>query len=150
MKRLVCVGLMLLTSPLVVVTDAAAPPPNSDTMKIQGTWKIESARYDGEKTSEEVGVTMTFTDKKVAIKRGGETIDDDYTLDPTKKPKHLDMSGKRGNETVIIPAVYQFLDDDTLMICNADPGRPRPSDFDTKKGDGKSVAVLKRVKQKSK
>ena len=149
MKRLFYAGLLLLTPPLLLADDAA-PPPGTDGMKIQGTWEIESARYDGAKTSELVGVTMTFTDKRVTTKRGGETIDDDYVLDPTQKPKHLDISGKRGKETVAIPAVYQFLDDDTLMICNADEGRPRPTELNTKKGDRRSVAVLKRVKQKGK
>ncbi len=146
MKRLFYAGLLFLTHSLVLTGDGA-PAPDPDVRKIQGTWRIESARYDGAETRELVGHTMTFTDKRVVIKGGEETMDDDYTLDPTTKPKHLDMSGKR-NGTVTIPAVYQFVDDDTLVICNADPARPRPTELDTKKGDGKSVAVLKRVKQK--
>jgi len=149
MKRLLYAALLLLMPPLVLAEDAGSPPV-SDAAKIQGAWKIESARYDGAKTSELVGVTMTFTDKKVTVKLEGETANDDYVLDPTQKPKHLDTSGKRGEETVKIPAVYQFLDNDTLVICNADPGRPRPTELDTKKGDGRSVVVLKRVKPKGK
>src|SRR4051812_29627697 len=37
------------------------------------------------------------------------------------------------------------LDGDVLCYCVAPPGRPRPAEFATKKGDGHTLVVLKRV-----
>ena len=148
MNRLLYLGLMLLVNPLVALGDDA-PPSDADMKRIQGSWKVESARYDGGKVNQ-VNVTLVFTDKKVTVKSDGETLDDEYVLDPTKKPKHMNITGKRDNKPIAISAVYEFLDNDTLTICNADPGLPRPSEIATKKGDGRSVTVLKRVKQNDK
>ena len=37
------------------------------------------------------------------------------------------------------------LEGDVLTYCVAEPGRPRPTEFATSKGDGRTLVVLKRL-----
>ena len=43
-----------------------------------------------------------------------------------------------------VEGIYKF-EDDTLILCVADPGRPRPSAFEAGPGSGASLFVLRRV-----
>jgi hypothetical protein len=44
-----------------------------------------------------------------------------------------------------VEGIY-FLDRDTLKICYARPGNPRPKAFDTRHGDKELQFTMKRVK----
>lgn len=61
-------------------------------------------------------------------------------------PDRLDLTTvyKSNGKRLHTLAIFT-LTGDTLRYCVAPPGRPRPTAFATKKGDGLTLVVLKRV-----
>jgi len=68
-----------------------------------------------------------------------------YKLDPTRKPKEIDLIwAEFANKGKIQLAIYE-LDGDTLKICESPIGKERPKKFESKKGSGQSILTLKRL-----
>ena len=68
-----------------------------------------------------------------------------YTIDPSKDPKQMDwLIEETPGQTILNPAIYS-LDGDMLKIASAAQGKPRPTTFQSKKGDFGGVWILKRV-----
>jgi hypothetical protein len=63
------------------------------------------------------------------------------------QPGQLDLTtlfeGKP--EPVQTFAIYQILNDNWLTYCIAEPSRPRPTDFTTAPGDGRTLVTLRRI-----
>jgi uncharacterized protein (TIGR03067 family) len=134
----------LLTAVLVFAAPAPAEE-KKDEEKIQGTWTVVSRETDGKKTPD-----AELKALKVAIKDGTLTIDDgkkkekvSYKLDPSKKPKAIELTTESGKETT--PGIYE-LDGDGLKLCWSEKVAGRPTEFASKAGSGQSVIVLKRAK----
>lgn len=105
------------------VVDDQSPPKEGPTTKLV---------YKGKKWMIKVG------DKIVA---GGV-----FKLDSTKKPKEIDIldeSGKKNEKTKL--GIYE-IDGDTYKFCLAPANKPRPTDFTSKGGTGRSLSVMKRQK----
>jgi RNA polymerase sigma factor (sigma-70 family) len=66
------------------------------------------------------------------------------TIHRETKPRTLDRK-MRAQQW---PCIYDFKDDDTMLICAATPGKDRPTTFCTRSGDGNTVYTLKRIKDK--
>jgi uncharacterized protein (TIGR03067 family) len=66
----------------------------------------------------------------------------EFKLDPTKKPKAIDvvLQDKKTGQ-----GIYS-LEGDTLKICHGESDDPRPSEFESKEGSRNTVVVFKRVK----
>jgi RNA polymerase sigma factor (sigma-70 family) len=127
--------------------ETKADKPRDDRQAIQGTWQVVSMEMNGKKDPEGAEfdmirqLKMTFTREKQVIQLAGREKDYAYKLDPTQKPKALDLEGD-----VSVPAVYT-LDGDTLKICLPNAGKgggDRPSEVATSEGDGRLLVVLKR------
>src|ERR1700682_6176046 len=97
---------------LVAVLLAAAPAEDKskDEEKIQGNWTVVSREFIGRKASEDELKAL-----KVTIKDGTITMDDGkkkekipYKLDPSKKPKTIDLAntGIECKETIL--AIYEL------------------------------------------
>jgi uncharacterized protein (TIGR03067 family) len=136
---------------LTVVLLVAAPPhqEKKDEEKIQGNWTVVSREFIGKKTPE-----AELKALKVIIKNGTITMDDGkkkekirYKLDPSKKPKAIDLAntGIESKETTL--AIYE-LDGDTLKICwsEKDPEH-RATKFASDEDSGQTVIVFKREKK---
>jgi uncharacterized protein (TIGR03067 family) len=117
--------------------------------KFEGTWRMESFLMDGKPSP-----IKDFADFKMTLK--GETFTTDgaegkssgtYKVDPTKKPKTLDIvfsSGPNGGVTML--GIYE-LDGDTYKVClPTAPGAERPKEMASKEGSGLVLEVFKRVK----
>ncbi len=112
---------------------------NADAKSVLGTWRFTSVSYDG--GLQDVSGKMTFgADHKLAADVGGQEGTFEYALDPTKKPKWIDLKTSDFN----IAGIYS-LEGDTLKICHGDPKSPRPSEFKTEKGDRISLVTLTRA-----
>ena len=68
-----------------------------------------------------------------------------YKLDPTRKPKEIDLTwAEFANKGKVQLAIYE-LDGDARKICESPVGRVRPKKFESNKGSGQSMLTLKRV-----
>jgi uncharacterized protein (TIGR03067 family) len=77
--------------------------------------------------------TTTYFGKQVFLNA-------EYTTDPTQSPKAIDLSAKGKTQL----GIYE-VSGDTFRICFASPGKPRPTDYTTRPGDGRTSAVWKRA-----
>jgi uncharacterized protein (TIGR03067 family) len=119
-----------------------------DLLAFKGTWRLISREVDGKKSSEEWIKDVTGTNDgsgKFCVRRGDKVIAEATTeLDPTKKPKTIDVrftEGKHKGKTVL--GIYE-IDGDTFRVCVARPGAERPAKFSAKAGSGCTLVVYKR------
>ena len=62
------------------------------------------------------------------------------------RPARIDLTTvSQDNPTGLYTQGIYLLQGDVLRYCIAAPGRPRPAEFATAKGDGHTLVVLKRV-----
>jgi uncharacterized protein (TIGR03067 family) len=117
----------------------------SDNDKLQGAWQAHSAELAGEKIPEEFvkGVKLIIKGDKVSASFMGEAKDGSYKIDPTQKPKTLDLTVDNKK----IEAIYE-LDGDTLKVCASEEGRPK--EFKSAAGSQSILLILKRVKDEKK
>ena len=88
------------------------------------------------------------TGEKYTFTEGTEAIEGTHTLDPTKKPKHIDAVRTKGpNKGDKMLGVYQ-LTEDSFIVCFAAPGKERPTELKPKGGPGLRVLAFKREKAK--
>jgi uncharacterized protein (TIGR03067 family) len=67
-------------------------------------------------------------------------------LDPSKKPKWIDITFTDGPEKGKTRLGIYMLDGDTHKICYGDLGKERPTEFVSKPGTGHRLVVFKRAK----
>jgi uncharacterized protein (TIGR03067 family) len=69
-------------------------------------------------------------------------------LDPSKKPKASETAYTQGpDQGKTFKGIYQF-DGDTVKFCRAgSPDDATPTEFKTKAGSGRFLAVYRRIKQ---
>jgi uncharacterized protein (TIGR03067 family) len=86
-----------------------------------------------------IALKMTFDGDKVSAKSMDETKDGTFKVDPTKKPKEIDITvGGKASK-----GIYE-LKDDTLKICVSDGDRP--TEFVTKAGTKAGLITFKKDK----
>ena len=122
-----------------------------DRKEYEGTWQVVSLEVDGNKSAEEDTKKITVVneaDGKWAIEVGGKVVARGTSeIDPTKKPKAVDLTvteGENSGKTTL--GIYEFKDD-TRTVCLAQPGKERPTEFAAPAGSGHILTVLKRVKK---
>jgi uncharacterized protein (TIGR03067 family) len=136
---------LLLGVVTVRATGAGASAAKGEADRMPGTWKVVSAEDSGRKTPEELikDLKWTITRDAISYKVGSKTTRWAYKLDPTKKPKWIDLV--EGERTRL--AIYD-LDGDTLRVCFAEgSSKERPTAFESKPNSPNDVLiVLKREK----
>jgi uncharacterized protein (TIGR03067 family) len=114
---------------------------------LEGTWTMAALEVEGNKVAEErlQGSQLVIKDGKYIVMTRGATHETLITLDPTKKPKHIDMVFTEGeNKDKVQRGIYE-LEGDTFKLCRSrDPDFDRPKDFTTSPGTGLFVVTWKR------
>src|SRR5262249_11541849 len=113
--------------------------------ELLGTWVVISCEKDDERVPEKVlqGEVVRFIIGKntIVMKVEDQTKSEDrYTLDPSAKPRAIDLTDKKGRKTL---GIYS-LEKGKLRICWTERGKSRPKTFATKAGSGVELLVLKR------
>jgi uncharacterized protein (TIGR03067 family) len=143
---IVAVGLLL---------GAGAPSPKEkedaakqEQQKLQGVWKPASVETGGEKREEKdiANWKLTIAGNKITAKDGDELLNEStFTLDPSAKPKAIDVTCTGGaDKGKDFKGIY-LLEDDTLTICVTE-GKDRPEGFVSKANTDFTLVVLKRQK----
>src|SRR4029077_5001255 len=91
------------------------------------------------------GGTRVMRGKDLVVTVAGQVqVQATMTVDPSKSPKTFDYLLTRGPDAGKTALGIYELSGDTLKTNFAPPGQPRPSDFTTKAGDGRTSSVWKR------
>jgi uncharacterized protein (TIGR03067 family) len=132
----------------VTPRDLARPEtPNGLPSVIDGEWAMVSAVLNGAPLAPEMvkyctRITRGGVTKLIA---GGNTmLDASFTLDVERG--YIDYVNRSGKLNGKSQAGIYALTGDTLRICTAAPGKPRPTDFTSVKGDGRSLTEWQRAK----
>ena len=133
------------------VEEASAPAPmpssaSGPAPEIEGEWKMIACTADGYP----VPAFMVETGKRIAC--AGETasyfgtqqiMKARYTADRTADPHTIDYALPDGKSQY---GIWKF-EGEILHICFALPGKPRPTDFTARKGQGKTFTSWKLIKK---
>lgn len=140
MTRLICsFGLLLCaTVTLCQAEDQAIPA------AMQGPWLVESLTDSGGEVKVLEGDKFEFTKNKLRVHEPREKaiIEFSVKLDGTESPKQIDLS----LEDLDSLGIYEFRDS-KLVICFAQPGKARPSEFLSKRGDNRRLVTLIRPQE---
>ena len=106
----------------------------TDIELLQGTWKQIEYERDGIKDPpDEQGwqpcATFSGHSFVVTLADGNIYIKGNFTLDPSRNPKAMDVTdtfGPEAGQTLL--AIYQ-VDGDRFVFCAAYPGKERPRNF---------------------
>jgi uncharacterized protein (TIGR03067 family) len=136
----------LATVALCLAADAPSDAAKKEQELLQGDWTLASGERAGEQIPEDLAKSLKRT-----IKGDVSTVTRDdqplakgtFTLDPTKKPKTIDVKLEGGE---MIKGIYE-LSGDTFKLCYGAPGGDRPKEFATTADNGFTLAVWKRAKK---
>ncbi len=132
------------SGPPAATPAAPAKENKQEDCAIQGVWSLVSAEKEGKALPFEPGSVQVFITHSYLIwKEGAKDRGFTYALDPTKKPKQIDLTslveGQNGTKFV---GIYE-VEGNVLKICEAD-GQERPADFASKPGSGRTLFVCRR------
>jgi uncharacterized protein (TIGR03067 family) len=141
--------LQLLAVVLLVATPAPPEKEKTDEEKIQVNWTIVSREFVGQKPPEAElkALKVTIKDGTLTITDGTKKHEITYKLDPSKKPKAIDLTNVDGkDEKDLTRAIYE-LDDDNLKLCWSEKApEHRPTKFASDEGSAQTMIVFKREK----
>jgi uncharacterized protein (TIGR03067 family) len=140
LKQFVALALVVALSSVARSGDAK----DGDTL--DGTWLPATAELGGKLYPDEVRKTIKLVVKgdKYTVTVGEAVDQGTVKLNPSAKPKEMDILGTDGpNKGRTIPAIYER-DGDTLRICYDLGGKGRPTEFKTKEGTKQFLVTYKR------
>jgi RNA polymerase sigma factor (sigma-70 family) len=132
---------------LAVDAPAKDDKPKEDKDAIQGTWKAKVYEEEGKDAFDTnegrrfKDATFTITGDKIMLKSGGEDLELLYQLDPTAKPKAIDLDNQKGKT---FKGVYSLVGNSLRICMPTDPEGDRPTEVATKEGSGSKLLELKR------
>jgi uncharacterized protein (TIGR03067 family) len=135
---------------LLIAADDAKSDNKKDMEKMQGEWTMASGERNGQAIPDEFlqSLKRTIKGDQYTVKQGDDVINGgSYTIDATKSPKTIDLKvteGQAAGQTM--HGIYE-LQGDTMKICYASPGKPRPTEFTAKEGSEQILATWKHAKK---
>jgi uncharacterized protein (TIGR03067 family) len=138
--------LLVLTTGLGIL-GIAADEARNELDEFQGEWQLVSATRDGKDMPPEMVKVFRNAVKgdKFTITREGKPAEaGTMKLDPTKKPKEVDLVLAEDNRTAL--GIYER-SGGTLKLCYAPPGKDRPKEFSAEEGTGRTLSVWRREKK---
>ena len=107
-----------------------------DEDAIQGTWLASTAELAGQQFPDELrkSIKLVIKDGKYTVTVGNQPDKGTSKVDPSAKPKTMDVTGTDGpNKGKTFLAIYE-LNGDTMRICYDLSGKSRPTEFKTAAG----------------
>jgi uncharacterized protein (TIGR03067 family) len=150
LREVVILGLGCLVAALTISTAGAQDDAaKKELKKLEGTWATVSIEAAGQKVTDADKIKtrkLTTKGEKYTLKVGDETVQGTIEINPTKKPKTMDVKPDSGsNKGKTLLGIYE-LEGDNLRICLAPPGKDRPTEFASEAGTAHQLVVYKREK----
>lgn len=142
-NKFVVLFTMLLSCSLLVIGGRV-----KDDDSIQGVWLPAAAELAGKPFPDEVRKTikLEIKDGKYTVTVGKALDQGTIKLNPTAKPKELDITGTDGpNKGRTILGIYER-EGDTLRICYDLSGKGRPTEFKSTEGSQLFLVTYKQNK----
>jgi uncharacterized protein (TIGR03067 family) len=143
--------LIVLVFGFLAGTDVRSQDGTKDKAILQGTWMVVSLEPMARKLTPEVlkAAKLVITGDKFTISIADSKDEASYKLDPTQKPKAIDVTDLRRQDAKPSPGIY-LLEGDDLKLCWDANGASRPTAFTTagKAGQDLRLIVLKREPKK--
>jgi uncharacterized protein (TIGR03067 family) len=142
--RYTLVGLSLLA--VVSLTPAQEKDlAETDLTRLRGTWDVIEMEFDGNPApKEKAPARLVFSGNKLTGLGPEMTI----ALDPGKKPKAIDLTFRKGDESYPVRAIYDLTGDELKLCIPLAPAKGqgkvfenrRPESFETQ---GKAVMLIR-------
>ena len=142
--------LVLAAGLSLAADDSRKGPLDMDYAKLEGTWRVVSLEIEGKKIPEETikDSRLIIKGKEFTMKEKIATYRGNFSTDPSKKPKTIDMKFTEGPEKGNTSLGIYELDGDNLKLCLTITAKDRPAEFAAKPRSGLGHEVLKREKPK--
>ncbi len=117
--------------------------------RFEGVWQFAAVEVEGKKQPDAPFATnriIIHADGSYVVVQGSRITRGQFKVDPTKSPKHFDVTitdGPAKGQT--FAAIYE-LEGDTYQFCGSLRSKDRPSDLSSKPGSGTILQTLKREK----
>lgn len=153
MKGKLFVILIVVLTGIMILAVAVRPTRDRAAKKqrdlLQGNWLAVSIEEFGkllpDQKLKDRKVKVTFKEDSIAWEQEGTTARLTFTVDPTQKPKAMDLI-MNIQGTVTWEAIYE-LDGDTLKFHQGGLGVKRPKEFKTDAKGTSSLIVFQREKK---
>jgi uncharacterized protein (TIGR03067 family) len=143
---------VLLALFVAFLPHARADDAADELQKLQGVWSVASAQENGKEQADERSkkLSIVIKDDVFSFKFEGQpkTLDMKLKLDPSAKPKAVDLASTV-REGQVAYGIYE-VNKDELKVCWSRNGKARPDDFSTKEGDDRIFLTLKQAKAQNK
>jgi uncharacterized protein (TIGR03067 family) len=146
-------GVLLTATGAIASADEAKDEAiKKDHKLIEGTWRIVALEINGEKSDEEDAMKLTVvngSDGTWSVRsEGNEISKGTSTIDPTKKPKTIDLTPTEGGGKDKAHLGIYELGEKTRKLCFAPPGKDRPTKFSSTPGSEHILVTFEREKAK--
>jgi uncharacterized protein (TIGR03067 family) len=142
--------LLIVAVGLLLGADAPMEDPGKrDKEMLQGTWKLVSVEFDGQcmPMDDLKASRLTVKGSDYAFTLNKTSLELTFKLDPSKKPKEIDLIGVAGTDKGKIYRGIYVLEGDTYKICrHSQPDRERPIEFATRPDSGLVLVTWQREK----
>ena len=138
---------------VLALSASAAPNPQAakELAKFQGAWDMQSLDESGKSTpaDEAKSLRLVLKGDHWEMQEAGKKIGaGTFAINPkTKSIDRTDSEGKDAGKS--FHGIYE-INGDSLKTCWSPAGKERPTTFETKKGDGRELDELTRVKPEPK
>jgi uncharacterized protein (TIGR03067 family) len=126
---MLCRSLVLLPLFVVLTTGTVRSGDKKEQEKLEGTWT--AVEFEGGATKNEKKIKVTFKADTITLMDGDKKEIAKYSVDPSKKPKAMDVTLEKGGEKHTTLLIYD-LDGDNLKVCHfegKEGSETRPKEF---------------------
>jgi uncharacterized protein (TIGR03067 family) len=123
-----------------------------DLQSLQGTWKVISTIDSGQEVPAEriAKMTIIIEGNKLRFRMEGEPEVEEatFTLDPTKKPRAIDIvTTDRNGQGRTVRGIYKIEGNRVTLCTNSAKDGERPTEFASRRQTRLGLGVLERVKK---
>jgi len=116
--------------------------------RFEGSWRFDAMEVGGKAVPVDgfKSIRLVLKGDKFTMVQPDATYGGTYVVDPSSRPKTIDVMFTEGPEKGKTSYGIYELEGDTYKVCMGLTGKPRPTEFASKPGSGHVLEVLKREK----